>query len=519
MLPWPISGLLRRSSALAVAILGLGPVLLGQAASSGGLKLNTGKEIFLGGCITCHGPDGKGMPKPTLGFEPPSTFPDFTDCNATRREPNRDWKAIIAYGGPARGFSEIMPSFVELLTPEQIDMVVQFLRGFCRETSWPRGELNLPRTLISEKAFPEDETVITTGINAKGAPGTDHKITYERRFGAGNQMEVSFPFSFQHRDTGTWFGGVGDIALGYKRLVFSRLRTGSILSVQGEAILPTGNRARGFGTGVTVFETFASYGQLLPDKRFLQFQSGVELPTDTAKANRAVYWRTAFGKSLNQGMGLGRIRRETIDHPESRAAIEDECSICHMPMARFQAKVAGHEGQVFAHLPFNPEKEGDRLAADGVSCSLCHQITKDKLGTRDSFVGGFVVDTTKPKGERAEYGPYQVDAGHARIMRSSSGGFQPTESEHIRLSEMCGTCHTLYTQALGPQGKVVGELPEQMPYQEWLHSDFKDQQSCQSCHMPVVEDEVPITPVFGEPREGFSRHIFVGGNFFMQRLL
>jgi mono/diheme cytochrome c family protein len=113
-----------------------------------------------------------------------------------------------------------------------------------------------------------------------------------------------------------------------------------------------------------------------------------------------------------------------------------------MPMARFQAKVAGHEGQIFAHLPFNPEKEGDRLAADGVSCSLCHQITTDKLGTGESFVGGFVVDTTKPKGERAEYGPYKVDAGHARIMRSSSGGFQPTESEHIGLSEVCATCHT-----------------------------------------------------------------------------
>jgi len=292
--------------AFAVAIFGFGAILLSQSASSGTQKLDTGKDIFFGGCITCHGPDGKGMPKTTLGFEPPSTFPDFTDCNATTREPDRDWKAIVTYGGPARGFSEIMPSFVELLTSEQIDMVIQFLRSFCRETSWPRGDLNLPRTLISEKPFPEDETVITTGINAKGAPGTDHTITYERRFGVGNQIEVSFPFSFQRGDTGTWYGGVGDIALGYKRLVFSSLRTGSILSVQGEAILPTGNRAKGFGTGVTVFETFASYGQLLPAKSFLQFQSGVELPRDMAKANRAVYWRTAFGKSLNQGMGLGR---------------------------------------------------------------------------------------------------------------------------------------------------------------------------------------------------------------------
>jgi hypothetical protein len=104
-------------------------------------------------------------------------------------------------------------------------------------------------------------------------------------------------------------------------------------------------------------------------------------------------------------------------------------------------------------------------------------------------------------------------------MRSSSGGFQPTESEHIHKSEICATCHTLYTQALGPQGKIVGELPEQMPYQEWLHSGFRDNQSCQACHMPVVEGAVPVTPVFGEPREGFSRHTFVGGNFFMLRLL
>jgi hypothetical protein len=247
------------------------------------------------------------MPKTTLGFEPPSTFPDFTDCNATTREPNRDWRAIVSYGGPARGFSEIMPSLMEALTTEQIDMVLQYLRTFCREPSWPRGELNLPRTLVSEKAFLEDEAVITTVINVKGEPGTDHTITYERRFGARNQIEVSFPFGFQQQDTGSWFGGVGDIALGYKRLIFSSLRTGSILSVQGEAILPTGDHARGFGTGTTIFEGFASYGQLLPQESFIQFQSGIELPTDTSDANRAVYWRAAFGKSLNQGMGFGRM--------------------------------------------------------------------------------------------------------------------------------------------------------------------------------------------------------------------
>jgi hypothetical protein len=37
--------------------------------------------------------------------------------------------------------------------------------------------------------------------------------------------------------------------------------------------------------------------------------------------------------------------------------------------------------------------------------------------------------------------------------------------------------------------------------------------------MPVVQDNVPITNVLGTPREGFSRHVFVGGNFFMLRML
>jgi len=37
--------------------------------------------------------------------------------------------------------------------------------------------------------------------------------------------------------------------------------------------------------------------------------------------------------------------------------------------------------------------------------------------------------------------------------------------------------------------------------------------------MPVVNEQVRITSVFGEPRDGFARHTFVRGNFFMQRML
>ncbi|HTM50020.1 MAG TPA: cytochrome c [Bryobacteraceae bacterium] len=281
-------------------------IVLAQPSEST-LRLKTGKDIFRAACIGCHGPEGKGMPQTTIGFTPPATFPDFTDCKSTTREPNRDWKSIIHLGGPARGFSEIMPSFTEALTPDQIERAVEYLRSFCREGSWPRGELNLPRALITDKAYPEDEAVMTTAVNATGAAGITNTVVYERRMGAKNQLELAIPFAVQRQDTRTWFGGVGDLTLGYKRNLFSSLRSGSIVSLSGEVNLPTGSKERGLGSGVTVFETFATYGQILPKNTFVQFQGGAELPTHTVDAPKAVFWRTVLGKSFTQGMGFGRL--------------------------------------------------------------------------------------------------------------------------------------------------------------------------------------------------------------------
>lgn len=226
---------------------------------------------------------------------------------------------------------------------------------------------------------------------------------------------------------------------------------------------------------------------------------------------------TMMANSARDPYWQAGVRREVMDHPMAAAAIEAECSICHMPMSRYEAFLAGREGQVFAHTKFDPGNRADRLAADGVSCSMCHQIARQKLGTRESFVGRFVIDEGAG-GLRTAFGPYDIDAGRTRIM-SSSSGFRPVRSEHIRQSELCATCHTLITHSLDASGKAVGEFPEQVPYLEWLHSEYRQNRSCQDCHMPVVSGPAPITAVLGQPREGVSRHAFLGGNFFMQRLL
>ena len=277
-----------------------------QTEKKAELKLDTGEEIFRAACIACHGHDGKGTPQTTAGFERPATFPDFTDCSGTTPEPNVDWKSIIHLGGTARGFSEIMPSFTEALTAEQINKVAQYLRGFCTDRAWPRGELNLPRAMVTEKAFPEDEAVVTSAVSTKGPRAITNAFIYERRFGPVNQLEVAVPFGFLRQPNGSWGGGVGDMTLGLKRVMAHSVRTGSIFSLSGEVNLPTGDKARGLGTGVTIFEGFAAYGQILPKESFLQFQGGVEVPTHRDDANKAVYARTALGKSFRQDKGFGR---------------------------------------------------------------------------------------------------------------------------------------------------------------------------------------------------------------------
>src|SRR3954470_19503329 len=81
-----------------------------------------------------------------------------------------------------------------------------------------------------------------------------------------------------------------------------------------------------------------------------------------ANAARDPYWQAA-------------VRREIADHPDASPLIQDECAACHMPMARFEARVSGRNGEIFSHLGGGPQKDGaDPLAIDGVSCSLCHQL-------------------------------------------------------------------------------------------------------------------------------------------------
>lgn len=178
------------------------------------------------------------------------------------------------------------------------------------------------------------------------------------------------------------------------------------------------------------------------------------------------------------------------------------------------------------------DSELGEMARDGVSCTICHGMSPEGLGTEASFSAGFHLDE-----ELRLFGPHQ--APFAMPMRHLTS-FTPTYGAHITESALCGSCHTLETEALDPEGRAVGaHLLEQAPYLEWRNSAFRDEgpdpgplaASCQDCHAPTrdedgdaIQTRIVRNPGGRDfpptrPREPFGRHVFVGGNTLVLSML
>ncbi len=217
-----------------------------------------------------------------------------------------------------------------------------------------------------------------------------------------------------------------------------------------------------------------------------------------ANAFRDPYWRA-------------QVAKESAADPEHAPATQALCIRCHAPMAHHTARLGGQPALTMAAIADDP------LAADGVSCTVCHQIQPEGLGDSSTFGGMFSL-----KRGREIYGPYPDPAPGPMRMHS---GYAPTHAEHVRSSGLCGSCHTLFT------GHTGSAFPEQSPYLEWRNSAFqnehdagKDSRTCQQCHMPSQgPTRIARNPMGRDfviaPRPDFAPHLFVGGNAFMLDLL
>ncbi len=242
-------------------------------------------------------------------------------------------------------------------------------------------------------------------------------------------------------------------------------------------------------------------------------QSGkdVSMPSD---------WRsTMMAHAGIDPVWQAKVSSEIAKNPELQGVIEQKCVACHMPMATTQSLVDGSPVKGLDDGFLSPEHPLHAASIDGVSCTLCHQVTDKNLGTMEGFSGNYVIDTATDAPNRIIYGPYQNSVVMPMQMHS---GYIPAYGEHMLSAELCATCHNLYTPFVDSKGDILGEFPEQTTYTEWQKSELGNRtQSCQSCHMPLADGAVTISqmPMNLAAREPFFQHYFVGGNTFVLEIL
>jgi hypothetical protein len=292
--------LVLRSVTLTASVLALtGDAVRGQAPLQ--LEDLTDAELYGAACAGCHGGDGRGLDRALVAFEEP--LPDFTDCDFAAREPDADWIAIAHQGGPVRGFSAMMPAFGAALTVEQIARIVAHIRTLCTEAAWPRGELNLPRALLTEKAFPEDEWVIESDADLGDQAAVLGQFVWEQRFGPRSQIEVVVPYGWVELPAGAgtrWTSGLGDLVLGVKHAAYHDGDAGRIFALGGEVVLPTGDESKGLGGTGVKSEAFLSFGQALPADAFVQAQAGAEIAL-RRDGDREGFGRFVVGRTFTSG--------------------------------------------------------------------------------------------------------------------------------------------------------------------------------------------------------------------------
>ena len=248
---------------------------------------------------------------------------------------------------------------------------------------------------------------------------------------------------------------------------------------------------------------------------------------------------TMMANSARDPYYRATLSAEMARHPARASEIEKKCLGCHVPMS-----ASGPNLDTELRMSLERVDANDALgllASDGVSCTVCHSITPQDLGDESTFSGKFHVS------DRGQvFGPHDALDGGRMTGRT---GLIPVTSDHIKSSSgLCGSCHTLFTEPLAPDGTPVGtSFAEQTPYLEWRNSIYFDEypqqnpnfenvdpsptRSCQDCHLPTTDadDRAITTRVAHAPngrddltlrqRSPYGRHLLVGGNTIIPEIL
>jgi mono/diheme cytochrome c family protein len=324
-------------------------------ATADAVRLAKGREVYAVACAACHGQDGAGNAKWESAVRPVS----FADCGTTA-EPAEQWETIVKEGGPVRGLSSVMPAFGEAFTDDEVRAVVAYVRTFCpRADDYPPGDLNFRRLLVTGKAFPEEEVVLSVAHRPHRATrSTELEVSYEKRVGPRFQYEITLPFRTQA--SGGDGRGLADVELEAKQVLHFDLRRLEILSGGLGVALPTGSESKSLGAGTVAFSPFLAYGKGWGGT-LLQAKVEARLPVDRDRADREIEYAVALSRALGPrtvawtpavelaGAWNGKTKRH-----EYRAVIE---------MSKPLNKLGHVIASIGVAVPIRPREERYRLHA------------------------------------------------------------------------------------------------------------------------------------------------------------
>jgi hypothetical protein len=251
-----------------------------------------------------------------------------------------------------------------------------------------------------------------------------------------------------------------------------------------------------------------AHGQSATNPRFLSMYAGTDVHGNKSPEPEKNSLGIPLAPDLSEPYyGPGH----SLDYPNRPG----NCATCHIPVA---AKIANkqncswsgcHATTVVAksyglleNAPFPIDLTG--TAAEGITCEFCHKIgdvilnRETKLPYAD-MPGILSVRLHRPReGQEIFFGT--VDDAHPAEIGENHDTYLPLLEE----SAFCASCH------YGIMGGVVGNMQVTngvlvySSYSEWLDSPYSDPESgqtCQDCHMPVVETDAE-TNYFVFPAQG-----------------
>lgn len=290
--------------------------------------------LFATHCASCHGPGGNLNPDSPvvqgLGIVPAN----FKDPLFNSREPSGRWKMVVIHVGAEIGYSEKMPAFGDVLSEDEIDATIGYLKSVPGDHGYPDGALNLFLPLNTIKAFPEDEVVWKSDyVKRDGVDVWENVFELEMRVGKRGQVALELVQSLEDGDS-----DFDKIEVGGKYVLHTNAENTSIVTVGTKVAFPIHG-------GEEEFLPYLAFGRILNSQFTFQGHTRAKLPFNdfgdgSFELAGIVHWtRSPWPRSVFPALEV------VADIPFDRGNgpnRSDLAEVSVIPQARFGLSKRGH---------------------------------------------------------------------------------------------------------------------------------------------------------------------------------